>query len=169
MSKYYTLEEVRSIRNEISKLGERKFDELEAERDKARAEWDKAAVEWEKVFIRWGKQLHSQVLIIQPLVERDKAEWSKAVAGWNKARAELDKARAKWDMKLFKILVSILPEGHYRDWLGYLTIPKDEDEEWIIPIFTGAYREIKHTAFSIWTIPKESCDEKLAKEVKEDE
>ncbi|MBT9165272.1 MAG: hypothetical protein DDT23_01287 [candidate division WS2 bacterium] len=39
MSKYYTLEEVRAIRDKISKLGEGNFDELREELSKARVEW----------------------------------------------------------------------------------------------------------------------------------
>ncbi|MBT9175505.1 MAG: hypothetical protein DDT22_01184 [candidate division WS2 bacterium] len=39
MRKYYTLEEVRAIRDKISKLGEGSFDELREELSKARVEW----------------------------------------------------------------------------------------------------------------------------------
>ncbi|MBT9164682.1 MAG: hypothetical protein DDT23_00686 [candidate division WS2 bacterium] len=168
MSKYYTLEEVKSIRDEISRLGERKFDELEAERDRARVKWNKAGVEWEKVWVRWGNQLHSQVLITQSMVERDKAEWSKAVAEWNKAVAEWNKARAEWDMKLFTLLLVICPEAYYRDWNGYLALPKSEKEDWIIPVFTGDYKDMEHKAFSIWEMPRSSCNGSEAKEVKDE-
>ncbi|MBT9175508.1 MAG: hypothetical protein DDT22_01187 [candidate division WS2 bacterium] len=147
MCKYYTLEEVRAIRGEIGKLGERRFPLLEVKLDKAKAELEKAMTEQDKT----------------------KAELNKTGAERDKIRAQRDKAIAEYDIKLFALLVVICPEAYYRGWDGYLVIPRNEDEEWIIPIFTGAYREIKHTAFSIWTIPKESCDEKLAKEVKEDE
>ncbi|MBT9166909.1 MAG: hypothetical protein DDT19_00233 [Syntrophomonadaceae bacterium] len=147
MSRYYSLGEVKGLRDEISKLGERKFPLLETELNKAMTELNKAMAEQEKT----------------------KAELNKAGAERDKIRAQRDKAIAEYDIKLFTLLVVICPEAYYRGWDGYLLIPKDEDEEWIIPIFTGAYREIKHTAFSIWTIPKGSCDEKLAREVKADE
>ncbi|MBT9175510.1 MAG: hypothetical protein DDT22_01189 [candidate division WS2 bacterium] len=39
MNRYYTLEEVRAIRDEISRLGEGNFDELREKLSKARVEW----------------------------------------------------------------------------------------------------------------------------------
>ncbi|MBT9164556.1 MAG: hypothetical protein DDT23_00557 [candidate division WS2 bacterium] len=130
MSKCYTLEEVRSIRDEISKLGERKFDELEAKLRKAEKEFHKAGAKWSKLHAKWSK------------------------------------TKAEWDLKLFTFLVLICPEAHYRDWGGYLAIPKSENEEWIIPVFTGDFFSIKHKAFSIWEMPKYSCNGRDAREVK---
>ncbi|MBT9164378.1 MAG: hypothetical protein DDT23_00373 [candidate division WS2 bacterium] len=117
MSKYYTLEEVRAIRDKISQLGERSSPELDVQLEKARAEYSKA-----------------------------KAEWGRVYAEWNKARAE-------WDVQLFTLLVQICPEGYYRDWAGYLAIPQDKSEDWIIPVFAGDYVGVQHKAFSIWDGP----------------
>ncbi|MBT9164374.1 MAG: hypothetical protein DDT23_00369 [candidate division WS2 bacterium] len=124
MRKYYSLEKVRSIRNEISKLGERKSNRLKVNLSKAGARYDKA-----------------------------KAEWSKGIA--------------EWDVQLFTLLVQICPESHYRNWTGYLIIPKSKDEDWIVPVWTGNYFGVKHKAFSIWEIPKYSCNGSDAKEVKD--
>ncbi|MBT9164832.1 MAG: hypothetical protein DDT23_00840 [candidate division WS2 bacterium] len=143
MSKYYTLEEIKNVRDEISRLGERRFDELKAEQNrmeakynKTRAECDKAMAEWNKTGVGWYET---------------KAEYSKAVAEWDKMGAELDEIKAKlnravaeWDIKLFDILTSVCPEAHYRE------------------------KGIKHKAFSIWTMPRGSCDEEDAKEVRDE-
>ncbi|MBT9169508.1 MAG: hypothetical protein DDT19_02868 [Syntrophomonadaceae bacterium] len=146
MSKYYTLEEVRAIRGEIGKLGERRFPLLEVKLDKAKAELEKAMTEQDKA----------------------KAELNKAGAERDRVRAQRDKAMAEYDIKLFTLLVLLCPEAYYRGWDGYLVIPRNEDEEWIIPVFTGAYKDVKHKAFSIWTMPRGSCDEELAREVKDE-
>ncbi|MBT9164376.1 MAG: hypothetical protein DDT23_00371 [candidate division WS2 bacterium] len=153
MSKYYTLEEVRSIRNEISKLGERKIDELEVEYDKAWAEWDKVAAELNKEGAECDKA---------------KAEWIKVGSERDKAVAEWNRARAEWDIKLFTLLIVLCPEAYYRDWNGYLAISKNDNEEWILPVWTGNYNSIEHTAFSIWTMPRGSCNEEDAREVKDE-
>ncbi|MBT9164679.1 MAG: hypothetical protein DDT23_00683 [candidate division WS2 bacterium] len=158
MSRYYTLEEVKSIRDKISELGERKLDELEAEYDKAEAEYDKAE---EKHFMADEKDN-----ITEAELDKIAAERNKAKAERNRARAECEKVGAEYDIKLFDILIPICPKAHYCDWRGYITIPKDEKEDWIIPVFAGDFNGVKHTVFSIWTMPKESCDEKLAREVK---
>ncbi|MBT9175684.1 MAG: hypothetical protein DDT22_01368 [candidate division WS2 bacterium] len=158
MSKYYTLEEVKAIRDEISQLGERTFPQLEAEWNRTREEWKKVRVGWGKVMVEWDKTTGWK---------KTMAEWKEAEARYNKARDELYKAMAGWDVKLFRILFSICPEAYYIEWRGYLAIPKSEDEEWIIPVFAGDFNGVKHTAFSIWEMPKGSCDEGDAKEVKD--
>ncbi|MBT9175507.1 MAG: hypothetical protein DDT22_01186 [candidate division WS2 bacterium] len=152
MSKYYTLKEVKAIRDEINRLGERSFPLLNAEWDKARAKWDKAVAKWNKVGVEWDKA---------------RAEWNKALVEWDKARAEWDKAVKEYDIKLFDILISICPEARYH-WEGYLAIPKDDNEDWIIPVFTGNYKDIKHQAFSVWTMPRGRWYEELAREVKDE-
>ncbi|MBT9164373.1 MAG: hypothetical protein DDT23_00368 [candidate division WS2 bacterium] len=143
MSKYYTLEEVRVVRNKISELGERRFPLLEEEWDKARAERNKAMAERDNVG----------------------AKWSKAVAERDKAVAEYDKARAEYDIKLFDTLIVICPEAYYWDWRGYIAIPKSKKDDWIVPVFSGDYKGVKHKAFPIWEMPKDSYDERNAKEV----
>ncbi|MBT9175685.1 MAG: hypothetical protein DDT22_01369 [candidate division WS2 bacterium] len=148
MSRYYTLEEVKSIRDKINKLGERSFPLLEARLEEVMAEWRKVMTESNKI-----------------TAEKVWTEWKEAMV--------------EWDIKLFALLTSICPEAYYRDGAGYLAISKSKDEEWIIPVFTGDYTGedirdfdgeniVKHQAFSIWTIPKESCNEELAREVKDE-
>ncbi|MBT9164681.1 MAG: hypothetical protein DDT23_00685 [candidate division WS2 bacterium] len=180
MSKCYTLKEVKNVRDEISKLGERTFPQLEEEWDKTREEWkkirvgwnevmagwSKARVEWNKAGVRW-KGARTEWNKIADW-NKTRKEWKEAEARYNKARDELYDAMAEYDTKLFKILISLCPEAYYIEWRGYLAIPKSEDEEWIIPVFTGDFNGVKHKAFSIWTKPKGSCDEKLAREVKDD-
>ncbi|MBT9169368.1 MAG: hypothetical protein DDT19_02727 [Syntrophomonadaceae bacterium] len=152
MSKYYTLEEVKAIRDEISRLGERSFPLLNAEWDKARAKWDKAVAKWNKVGVEWDKA---------------RAEWNKALVEWDKARAEWDKAVKEYDIKLFTLLIPICPEARYH-WEGYLAIPKDDNEDWIIPVFAGDYFSVEHKAFSIWEMPRYSCNGSEVKEVKDE-
>ncbi|MBT9164683.1 MAG: hypothetical protein DDT23_00687 [candidate division WS2 bacterium] len=141
MNKHYTLEEVRAIRDKISQLGERSFPLIEVRLEEVMAEWRKARTESNKITVE-------------------------------KAKAERKEAEAKWDAKLFTLLTQICPEAYHRDWKGYLAIPKDKKREWIIPLFTGDYtaglNDVRHTAFSIWTIPKNSCDEDEAREVKDE-
>ncbi|MBT9166910.1 MAG: hypothetical protein DDT19_00234 [Syntrophomonadaceae bacterium] len=145
MSKYSSLEEVKSIRDKISKLGERRFPLLEARLEEAMAEWRKVMTESNKI-----------------TAEKVWTEWKEAMV--------------EWDIKLFALLIQICPEAYYRDGAGYLAISKSKDEEWIIPVFTGDYTGedirdfdgeniVKHTAFSIWEMPKGSCNEELAREV----
>ncbi|MBT9164684.1 MAG: hypothetical protein DDT23_00688 [candidate division WS2 bacterium] len=163
-----TLEEVRRIRDEISKLGERNFPSLEAEQNRAEAEYNKAKVECDKAMAERNKTGEGWY---ETRAELGKAvaEWDKMVAEWDEAKVRLNKAGAEWDIKLFDILTSVCPEAHYRE-SGYLGIPKNEDEDelWIIPVFSGNYKSMEHTAFSIWEMPRHSCNGSEAKEVKDE-
>ncbi|MBT9164375.1 MAG: Chromosome partition protein Smc [candidate division WS2 bacterium] len=176
----YTLEEVRSIRDKISKLGERKI-ESEAERDRIEAEYEKAEERYEKAEKKFKKaekkfkkaekkfkKAEAELDKIEAECDKARAERDRLGAECDKAGAEYDKAEAEWDIKLFDILISICPEGHYRDWRGYIAIPKSKKDDWIVPVFSGDYRGVKHKAFSIWTIPKDNCDEREAREVKDE-
>jgi len=86
------------------------------------------------------------------------AEGDKLQAKGNKLRAEADKLWAENNIRLFGLLIKICPEAHYRDWGRYLAVPKSGKVDWIIPVFEGEYGERKHTAYSIWSMPKESCN-----------
>ncbi|MBT9169507.1 MAG: hypothetical protein DDT19_02867 [Syntrophomonadaceae bacterium] len=103
---------------------------------------------------------------LEAKLSKAREKLSKARAKWGRAHAKWSKARAGWDVKLFTLLIPICPEAHYHDWNGYLAIPKDDNENWIIPVFTGNYKDMKHKAFSIWTILKYSYDMDKAVEVK---
>ena len=147
--KYYNLEEVRQIRDKISKLGD-----LRAETDKLRIETDKLRIEGYKLRAEDCKLL---------------AKSSKLWAEGSKLRIESNKLKAEDDIKLFNILIRICADGYYKDWKGYLAIPKDNNEEWIIPVFDGECEGTKHNKYSIWTLPRNSCDKKDAKCIEESE
>ncbi|MBT9164384.1 MAG: hypothetical protein DDT23_00379 [candidate division WS2 bacterium] len=151
MSKYYELKEVTSIRDEISKLGERKFPLLERQLEKAIEEWREARAEWEEA-----------------KTEKTMAEMDKAMAKCDEVRKEWKRIIVEWDIKLFDVLNVVCPEAYFHDWARYLVVPRNEEEDWIIPVFADENYEMKNKAFSIWEMPKDSCSEKLAKEVKDD-
>ncbi|MBT9164372.1 MAG: hypothetical protein DDT23_00367 [candidate division WS2 bacterium] len=163
MSKYYTLKEVRALRDKISKLGERKIDELEAKYEKAEEEYDEAEAEHYEHYGTEGEYGRTEAELDKIAAERDKAR-----AERNKARAEYEKVGAEYDVQLFTLLTSCCPKAHYWDWEGYLAISKSKKDDWIIPVFAGDFNGIKHKAFSIWEMPKDSCDKKDMKEVKDE-
>ncbi|MBT9166911.1 MAG: hypothetical protein DDT19_00235 [Syntrophomonadaceae bacterium] len=159
MSKYYILKEVKAIRDEINRLGERSFPQLEAEQDRAEEEYDNAEAEYDRAEEKYN--------ITEAELDRIGAERDKVRAERNRLGAEYDKAEAEWDIKLFTLLTPLCPEARYRDWRGYLAVSKSKKEDWIIPMFTGDFNGIKHKAFPIWEMPKDSYDERDAKEVRD--
>ena len=100
-----------------------------------------------------------------------RAEGDKLWAEGSKLRAEADKLWAENNIRLFGLLIKICPEAHYRDWGRYLAVPKSGKVDWIIPVFEGEYEERKHSAYSIWSMPRRSCnsqDAVLVEESKKD-
>ena len=149
--KEYTLGEVREVRDRIKGLGDLRAEghKLWAEGEKLRAEGSKLQAESDKLW----------------------AEGSKLQAEGSKLQAEGHKLWAENNIRLFELLIEICPEAHCRGWRGYLAVPKSGKVDWIIPVFGGEYEERKHSAYSIWSMPRRSCnsqDAVLVEESKKD-
>ena len=137
--RYYTLEEVKGIRDGIKGLGnepEVKGNEL-----------------WEK-----GRKLRVKGKRLRLEDGKLRAKSIKLEAEGMELQAKGDSLLAESIVRLSILLTKICPQARYREWDSYLAIPKDEETEWVIPVFNGEYEGVAHEAYSIWSMPSRSCN-----------